>query len=85
MTHSITYLPKVDLVITMQNGEVSEVGTYDQLIKNDGAFAEFIRTYLTEKRNDSDDDAECKNSSFILYISLLYYYQQYNQYYVCIL
>ena len=32
VTHGITYLPKVDQIIVMKNGEISEVGTYKQLL-----------------------------------------------------
>ena len=67
MTHGITYLPKVDLIITMQIGEVSEVGTYDELIKSDGAFAEFIRTHLNE-----NEDGELDSDGMIAWFTYCY-------------
>ena len=69
VTHGITYLPKVDLIITMQNGKVSEVGTYDDLIKNDGAFADFIQTYLNENEND-DQDSDSKYLVILLTMNI---------------
>lgn len=43
---------------------MSEVGTYQELLDNDGAFAEFLRTYLTseeEKNEEEEEDEEGKN------------------------
>ena len=42
----------------MDNGKISEVGSYEQLMAHDGAFAQFLRTYLVnaESDDDSDDD-----------------------------
>ena len=39
-------------------GTISEVGTYDELISHNGAFADFIETYLTERGEDNDPDSE---------------------------
>ena len=56
VTHGITFLPKVDQIVVMHDGHVSEVGTYEELLSRDGTFAEFIRTYLAE--DNADDDSE---------------------------
>ena len=40
----------------MENGRISETGTYAELINNNGAFAEFIRTYTSME--DSDKESE---------------------------
>ena len=40
----------------MRDGCVSEAGSYDDLLERDGAFAEFIKTYLQETEELSDDD-----------------------------
>ena len=36
----------------MENGKISEVGAYAELIDNNGAFAEFVRTYASMEGND---------------------------------
>ena len=38
----------------MDEGRITEVGSYAELIDNDGAFAEFIRTY-TSMENEEED------------------------------
>ena len=48
VTHSLTYLPNVDRIFVLKNGRISESGNYDALMANDGAFAEYVRTYLQE-------------------------------------
>ena len=40
----------------MKDGRVSEAGSYDDLLEGDGAFAEFIKTYLLETEDLSDEE-----------------------------
>lgn len=42
----------------MVNGEVSEVGTYTELMERNGAFAEFVRTHLQEESSSDDESTE---------------------------
>ena len=53
MTHGITYLPEVDVIVVLKDGEVTELGTYRQLLEKKGAFAEFLIQHLQEV--DVDD------------------------------
>lgn len=56
MTHGITYLPKVDKIIVMKNGQITEQGTYAELVENKGEFNEFLLQYLSEKGEEEFDD-----------------------------
>ena len=47
----------------LDKGTISEVGTYDELISFNGAFAEFIRTYLTETAQEEDEDSDGEEHS----------------------
>ncbi|GAB1601926.1 multidrug resistance-associated protein 1-like [Argonauta hians] len=59
VTHGVQWLPKVDSIITLIDGKISEVGSYQQLIDHDGAFAQFLKTYLQQQdNNDSDEEEE---------------------------
>lgn len=49
MTHSITHLPKVDKIYVMKDGQISESGTYKELIEQKGAFAEVLVQFLSEE------------------------------------
>lgn len=57
VTHGLSYLPKVDCIIVMKNGVISEFGTYQELLSRNGPFAEYLRTYL-EKEKDEEEDEE---------------------------
>uniref|UniRef100_A0A7N8YLG0 ATP-binding cassette, sub-family C (CFTR/MRP), member 3 n=1 Tax=Mastacembelus armatus TaxID=205130 RepID=A0A7N8YLG0_9TELE len=48
VTHGISFLPQVDNIMVMVEGQVSEMGSYQELLKQNGAFAEFLRNYALE-------------------------------------
>jgi ATP-binding cassette subfamily C (CFTR/MRP) protein 1 len=52
VTHALSYLPRVDEIYVMTNGEISESGTYKELLSQKGAFAEFLIQYLQEHQDD---------------------------------
>ena len=54
VTHGVNWLPFVDQIVVMVNGRISELGSYQELLSHDGAFAKFLKTYLTQ----SDDDVD---------------------------
>ncbi|XP_020285956.1 multidrug resistance-associated protein 1 isoform X1 [Pseudomyrmex gracilis] len=51
VTHGITYLPEVDNIIVLKEGEITEIGTYKQLLEKKGAFADFLVQHLQEVGN----------------------------------
>ena len=49
VTHSLSYLPQMDNILVIDNGVISEQGTYQQLLDvKDGVFADFLKTYLKQ-------------------------------------
>lgn len=48
MTHGISFLPQVDNIMVLVEGRVSEMGSYQELLNQNGAFAEFLRNYSLE-------------------------------------
>ncbi|XP_046577415.1 multidrug resistance-associated protein 1-like [Haliotis rubra] len=54
VTHGIHWLPEVDSILVMTSGQISEKGTYEELLQSNGPFSKFLQTYLTEN-NDLDD------------------------------
>lgn len=55
VTHGIQYLPNVDDIIVLKDGEISERGTYKELLAKRGAFAEFLRQHLETADDDIDE------------------------------
>ncbi|XP_014981185.2 multidrug resistance-associated protein 1 isoform X4 [Macaca mulatta] len=56
VTHSMSYLPQVDVIIVMSGGKISEMGSYQELLARDGAFAEFLRTYASAEQEQDPED-----------------------------
>jgi ATP-binding cassette, subfamily C (CFTR/MRP), member 1 len=52
VTHALYFLPKVDEIYVMTNGEISESGTYMELLSKKGAFSEFLVQYLQEHQDE---------------------------------
>ncbi|XP_021347161.1 multidrug resistance-associated protein 1-like isoform X1 [Mizuhopecten yessoensis] len=55
VTHGVHWLPNVDRIIVMDGGQISEIGTYEELLQHNGPFAHFLQTFLL---NDNDKDDE---------------------------
>lgn len=52
VTNAITFLPEVDEIYVLNNGRISEQGTYQQLMQNKGAFAEFLNVHSSIINNE---------------------------------
>uniref|UniRef100_A0A4W5REH7 ABC-type glutathione-S-conjugate transporter n=1 Tax=Hucho hucho TaxID=62062 RepID=A0A4W5REH7_9TELE len=48
VTHGISFLPQVNNIVVLVEGRVSEMGSYQELLQQNGAFAEFLRNYSLE-------------------------------------
>ncbi|CAJ0967200.1 unnamed protein product [Ranitomeya imitator] len=55
VTHGVSYLPQMDSIIVMVDGKITEIGSYQDLLKQDGAFAEFLRTYANAEQNNGQE------------------------------
>lgn len=58
VTHGISFLPQVDNIMVMVDGRVSEMGSYQELLKQNGAFAEFLRNYALEDILEEDEASD---------------------------
>ena len=54
VTHGIGFLPQCDVIVVMADGQITEVGTYTELIDNDGAFAQFLQTYQSVDKDEKE-------------------------------
>ncbi|XP_042345538.1 multidrug resistance-associated protein 1-like [Plectropomus leopardus] len=53
VTHGLSFLSKADLVLVMEEGQISEMGSYTELMDRKGAFARFIHTFNVNQRRES--------------------------------
>ena len=68
VTHGLSYLPQCDVIVTMEDGKICEIGAYTELIDNNGAFAEFVRTYASMEDSDEEGDAGETSSCAIQFV-----------------
>lgn len=48
VTNKLSVLPEVDYIYVLKEGEISESGTYQQLLKDNGLFSQLLVNYLSE-------------------------------------
>ena len=60
VTHNVQILKKVDYILVMKEGRVSEQGTYNQLMEAQGHFAGFLLEYMMhqEEADTSNGDSQ---------------------------
>ncbi|GAB1603326.1 resistance-associated 1-like isoform X1, partial [Argonauta hians] len=63
VTHGIHWLPEVDNIIVMTNGQISEMGNYSQLVNHNGPFASFMQLYATQKESEEIGEDTAKDLS----------------------
>lgn len=55
VTHGISFLPQVDHIVVIVDGKVTEMGSYQELLKQNGAFAEFLRNYSFDDHVEEEE------------------------------
>ena len=55
VTHAVTFLPKMDKIIVLKKGVVSESGSYKELLAQKGDFAEFLVQHLSDQGEESTE------------------------------
>merc|ERR1712018_354035 len=55
VTNAVSYLPQMDYIIVMKDGQISESGSYKDLLKMKGDFADYLMEHLAEAIEVSDD------------------------------
>ncbi|KAM3600087.1 uncharacterized protein V6R79_017187 [Siganus canaliculatus] len=53
VTHGLSFLSKADLVLVMEQGQISEMGSYMELMDRKGMFAKFIQTFSGNQRKEN--------------------------------
>ena len=50
----------MDTIVVLKNGEISEMGTFKELLRHGSAFSEFVLTYLNNPDSSDELDLECE-------------------------
>ena len=55
------FLPKTDRIIVLEKGQVTETGTYQELMEKKAGFSKFVEEYASKKQNDDEESISTKN------------------------
>ncbi len=58
MTHGLTYIPYMDAIIVVKDGEIVERGNYDSLMAHQGVLTKLIKNYHNEASDSDNDDID---------------------------
>ncbi|XP_027504551.1 multidrug resistance-associated protein 1-like isoform X3 [Corapipo altera] len=62
VTHNLTLLPHTDLIIVMEEGRISQMGTYQELIAKRDNFVELVQNFGTEHTSEETTPMEVSSS-----------------------
>jgi ABC-type transport system involved in cytochrome bd biosynthesis fused ATPase/permease subunit len=54
VTHSITFLSEVDVIIVLKEGRIFEIGSYNELMDKKSSFQDFLLQYLNKKTSSNE-------------------------------
>uniref|UniRef100_UPI00358F56A6 multidrug resistance-associated protein 1-like isoform X1 n=1 Tax=Myxine glutinosa TaxID=7769 RepID=UPI00358F56A6 len=57
VTHGLSFLPQMHHIVVLVSGRVTESGSYQELQQQDGAFAEFLRSYAQIEETQSQEES----------------------------
>ncbi|NWT45609.1 MRP3 protein, partial [Chroicocephalus maculipennis] len=66
VTHGISFLPQVDHIVVLVDGKISEMGSYQDLLKQNQAFAEFLRNYALDEDIEEDEPTMLEEEEVLL-------------------
>jgi ABC-type multidrug transport system ATPase subunit len=56
VTHALHFLPKVDYIYFMIDGQIAERGTFEEMMANRGEFSRTFDEFVTKNQNDSEGE-----------------------------
>jgi len=57
VTHALHFLPQVDYIYTISDGQIMERGTYAELIANRGVLSEFVQQFGSKQQEEEKEGA----------------------------
>lgn len=49
MTHGVNFLPRFDTILVLKEGQLTENGSFKQLLAHKGAFSDFLQTHFLQE------------------------------------
>ncbi|XP_054832209.1 ATP-binding cassette sub-family C member 3 [Eublepharis macularius] len=66
VTHGINFLPQVDYIVVLVDGKISEMGSYQELLKQNKSFADFLRNYAPDEDIEEDEPTIVEDEEVLL-------------------
>uniref|UniRef100_A0A8B9LXC6 ABC-type glutathione-S-conjugate transporter n=1 Tax=Astyanax mexicanus TaxID=7994 RepID=A0A8B9LXC6_ASTMX len=73
VTHGLNFLPQADLILVMGDGEITETGSYIELLNRRNAFADFVQTFAGNERKEISTNKGKLRMSHKFIITSLYF------------
>ncbi|XP_076020047.1 multidrug resistance-associated protein 1-like [Genypterus blacodes] len=70
VTHGLSFLSQADLVLVMEEGQISEMGSFTELMERKGAFAKFIHTFKVTQHKDDHSHREKRRRKSVSRLSM---------------
>lgn len=67
MTNSLSFLPQADEIMMIEDGQIKEMGSYDDLRRMDGRFMQFIKNFLASNEANRE-----KNGSISILLQIMF-------------
>ncbi|XP_061309783.1 multidrug resistance-associated protein 1-like isoform X3 [Pezoporus flaviventris] len=61
VTHNVTFLPHTDLIIVMEEGRISQMGTYQELVSKRANFADLTQVFSAEHTTEETTPVEVRS------------------------
>ena len=58
VTHALHFLPQVDYICTIADGQIMERGTYAELMANRGVLSKFVEQFGSKQQEEEKEDIE---------------------------
>lgn len=80
VTHNLMLLPHADLIIVMEEGKISEMGTYQELISKKTNFVELIHVFGAENRSEETTPKEGEKTCVLCLFSIFPFHSSFLKY-----
>ncbi|XP_017570960.1 multidrug resistance-associated protein 1-like [Pygocentrus nattereri] len=62
VTHGLSFLPQADLILVMADGEITESGSYTELLNRRSTFSDFVKTFAGNEHKESSTHRGARKS-----------------------
>lgn len=77
VTHNLTLLPHTDLIIVMEEGRISQMGTYQELISRRANFAELVQVFSSERTSEETNPVEGEKICILCLLNIFTFHSRF--------